>query len=243
MLLLVVGCNVNEKKCPTVNSCKNGTMEDAWYVFGQDTFVNDEMRLKEKFQIIVDTMRKPINFISFTEAYAKEQNLDLETNYIYLEDEQFLSAEEKEERYEQIRINYGLEADTIHERNNSKDLLVWIINNTKDTVEIQMQDWSFICIKEAKNKCNEWKPVEFWKTSFCGNSYYYEAIPPQVIKQFVANRFEGDMRVEMRFKLLGKTEYYYSNNFWGTIDSCSFQKDSTEDIQIFKMEKPLNLVI
>lgn len=243
ILLLLIGCNLNKENCLITDSCENGTMKDAWYVHGQDTVINVEMKLEEKFQIIVDTIRQPMNFISFNESSAREQNSKLETEYIYLEDEEILSDKEKNEKYEQIRIDYGLEADTIHEINNNKELLVWIINNTKDTVEIQMQDWSFICIKEAKNECNEWKPIEYWEFSFCGNSYYYEGIPPQKIKQFVANRLEGEMRVEMRFKLLGKKEFYYSNSFWGTVDKCTFQKDTTVSKQKYMLEKPLRLVM
>lgn len=242
-LLLLISCNFNEENCLTTISCENGKRKDAWYVFGQDTVVNAEMKFEEKFQIIVDTTRKPINFISFNEKSAREQNLNLETKYIYLEDEEILSTRAKEEKYEEIRIDYGLRADTIHKINNNKDLLVWIVNNTDDTVQIQMQDWSFICIKEAMNECKEWKPIEYWEFSFCGNSYYYEGIPPQKIKQFVANRFEGNLQVEMRFKLLGKRKFYYSNSFWGTIDECSFQKDSTGNQQNYLLEKPLRLVM
>lgn len=243
MLLLLISCQSDKENCVRTKLCKNGTMKEAWYVYGQDTIVNSEMKLEEKFQIIVDTNRTPVNFISFNEESAREQNLNLETEYIYLEDEETLSDEEKKEKYEQLRIEYGLEADTIHEINNNKELLIWIVNNTIDTVEIQMQDWSFICIKEAKNECNEWQPVEYWEFSFCGNSYYYEGIPPKIIKQFVSNRFEGEMKVEMRFKLLGKKEFHYSNSFWGTIDKCSFQKDSLEKRQKYMLEKPLRLAM
>lgn len=241
VLLLLVGCNKNKENCSTAIVCKNGTMKDAWYVYGQDTIMDKTMVFEEKFQIVVDTMRQPTNFVSFSEKYAREEFSNVDAEY-YLEDEELLSDEEKEKRYEQIRLEYGLEADTIHEINNNKELLVWIVNNSKDTVQIQMQDWSFICIKEAKNECNEWKPIEYWEFSFCGNSYYYEEIPPKNIKQFVTNRFEGDFWVEIRFKLLGKKEFYHSNSFWGTIDKCSFQIDSTEKIEKYMLEKPLILV-
>lgn len=243
--LLLVSCQFNENQCLRIDSrCTNGTMKEAWYEYGLDTVVTREIEFNEGFQIVVDTMRKPIDFISFTENYAREQNADLKTEFLYLgEDEEQLSDKEKKERYEEIRINYGLEADSIHQKNNEKDLLVWIVNNSNDTVELQMQDWSFICVKEAKNGCGEWKSVEYWEFSFCGNSYYYQPIFPRVIKQFAANRFEGDIEAELRFKLLGKEKLYYSNSFWGTIEECAFQIDTIEDRQKYMLEKPLKLVI
>jgi len=39
ILLLLIGCNSNKENCIVTNSCKNGKMKDAWYVYGQDTIV------------------------------------------------------------------------------------------------------------------------------------------------------------------------------------------------------------
>ncbi|MFK8104255.1 MAG: hypothetical protein AB8G15_17135 [Saprospiraceae bacterium] len=130
--------------------------------------------------------------------------------------------------------------DTIPTLNNKREILVSLVNNTKDTMQIMMQAWSIICIKEAKNSCHEWKSIEYFERS-PDEVFYYKKINPQSINSFLTNRFMGNKRVEMRFKLLAKERFYYSNSFWGTIEACAFQLDTTDNRLKYRLEESLIL--
>ena len=42
-----------------------------------------------------------------------------------------------------------------------------------DTVQsVRQQDGTVRMIQEAKDSSGEWKPIEFWQNTSCGNSYY-----------------------------------------------------------------------
>ncbi|MNE57953.1 hypothetical protein D3C80_1529510 [compost metagenome] len=105
---------------------------------------------------------------------------------------------------------------------------VWLINNSSDTIEVQMQDGSYVCILEAKNKSHKWKPIEFWRFSRCGNSYYSKRFLPKTANSFLAIHLnKGEYKTKLRYKLLGADKFYYSNEFDGQIEYCQFLEDSS----------------
>ena len=135
---------------------------------------------------------------------------------------------QKFEKLEKQKISYRQQADSAHIKNNQGQNQVWIINNSKDTVTIQMQDWSFICVLQAKTKGGQWYPIQYWRFSTCGNSYYSKHFPPKTANSFVTKLpNEGDYKTKIRYKLLGADKFFYSNEFDGRINYCEFVEDST----------------
>jgi hypothetical protein len=219
----------NKKVIEEVFDCKKGEMTPAWYEHGIDEPIPNINGLTNGFIIVVDTRNKATNFISFDEDYSRGQATGLDTNDLYWTDNwDKLTTKQKLEKVKQERNSYLIQADSVHILNNQGQQQVWIINNSNDTVPIQMQDWSFICVLQAKSKSGQWYPIQFWRFSDCGNSYYLKHFPPKTANSFITKLpDEGDYKTKLRYKLLGADKFYYSNEFEGKINYCEFVEDST----------------
>jgi hypothetical protein len=212
-------------------NCTKGLMKNAWYEHGIDENIPPIKNLSNDFIILVDTNLKATNFISFEEDYSRTQSKELDTSYLSLldtEDWEKLSVKQKLEKLAEQKISYKEQADSSHIKNNQGQNQIWIINNTSDTVSIQMQDWSYICILQGLTKGGQWLPIQYWRFSTCGNSYYDKHFPPKTANSFITRiPNKGDYETKLRFKLLGTDKFYYSNAFIGKINYCDFVEDST----------------
>lgn len=221
-----------EKKTFDENfKCTKGLMKGAWYEHGIDETIPPIKNLRSGFFILVDTNYKATNFISFDEDYSRTKSKTLDTSFLSLlnpEDWEKFSLEEKLEKLSEQKVSYKQQADSAHIKNNQGQNQIWIINNTTDTVSIQMQDWSYICILQGLTKGGQWFPIQYWRFSTCGNSYYDKHFPPKTVNSFITTiPKKGDYETKLRFKLLGIDKFYYSNEFTGNINYCDFVEDST----------------
>jgi hypothetical protein len=239
--LTLISCKTrkNEPKC------SKGLMNRAYHEHGVDTSIPEIKGLQDKFVVLVDTNILAHNFISFKEDYARLQSVDTFEATIYMDDAERAKLTSKQIR--EILNKNKKEADSIHEVNNNGQQLVWLINNSKDTITLQMQDWLYICILEALDLNSEWRPIEYWRFSNCGNSYYNKRLLPKTANSFVISIPKiGNYKTKLRFKLLGMDKFYYSNPFNGNIDYCSFIEDSStyeRGKPHYKLEKLINLEI
>lgn len=224
--------NQQDKKLFKENfNCTTGLMKSAWYEHGIDEKIPPIKNLSNDFVILVDTNFKATNFISFDEDYSRTQANELDTAYLSLldpEEWEKLSAKQKIEKLAEQKISYKQQADSAHIKNNQGQNQVWVINNTTDTVSIQMQDWSYICVLQGLTKGGQWFPIQYWRFSTCGNSYHDKRFPPKTANSFITTiPNKGDYETKFRFKLLGTDKFYYSNEFTGKINYCDFVEDST----------------
>ena len=211
-------------------NCETGLMKSAWYEFGADESIPPIKNLKSDFIILVDTNFKARNFISYNEDYCRTESINLDTSFLKIGQEnwELMSAIEKQEKIAEQKISYKQQADSAHTKNNNGQIQIWIINNTADTVSIQMQDWSYICILQGLTKGGQWFPIQYWRFSKCGNSYSDKQIPPKIANSFITTIPNiGDYETKLRFKLLGSDRFYYSNEFTGKINYCDFVEGST----------------
>lgn len=254
LIFLITGCanKQSEKKKIVAETfdCRTGQMEPAWYEHGIDEPIPNIKELQNEFIIIVDTNFKATNFISFDEDYSRERSTKLDTSDLnWTDDWGKLTTKQKLEKVNQEKKSYLIQADSAHILNNQGQQQVWIINNSKDTVTIQMQDWSFICVLQAKTKGGQWYPIQYWRFSTCGNSYYSKHFPPKTANSFITKLpNEGDYKTKLRYKLLGADKFFYSNEFDGRINYCEFVEDSTnynnrrgEPQPHFKLDSLINL--
>lgn len=240
-----------EKVMAETFDCKTGIMKPAWYEHGIDESIPTIQGLQNGFIIVVDTNNKTKNFISFDEEYSRRLSTELDTSVLDKTDGwEKLSNKQKIEKVKQERKSYLIQADSSHIKNNQGQQQVWIVNNSKDTVTIQMQDWSFICVLQTKAKSGQWYPIQYWRFSTCGNSYYVKQFPPKTANSFITKLpDEGDYKTKLRYKLLGTEKFYYSNEFDGKIKYCEFVEASTnyndrrETPKLhFKLDSLINLV-
>jgi hypothetical protein len=197
--------------------------------------------IKNEFIILVKPELKIRNFVSIIEKYKRSQSVNVDTSGFYLIKKNWkrLSAEEKIEVIKNEKIINRIEADSIHKVNNSNHQMVYIANYTDHYVAVQMQDWSFICILEAIDKNKEWKPIQFWSFSKCGNSYNLKNFAPKTANYFIAPQINsGDYKTSLRYKLLGNDGFYYSNTFTGNINYCQFFEENprTDQYRAYKLE-------
>jgi hypothetical protein len=225
--------------------CSNGLMDRAHYEHGVDTSIPKIKGLKNEFVILIDTNIQAHDFVSFHEDYARRRTVDTFEALLYANEAENTKLTKKQ--IAEILSKNKSEADSIHQVNNNGQQLVWLINNSRDTISLQMQDWLYICILEALDLNNEWRPIEYWRFSNCGNSYYNKRLLPKTANSFITSIPQnGNYKTKLRFKLLGLNRFYYSNLFSGNIDYCSFSEDSSRYERgkpHYKLEKLINLEI
>lgn len=108
-------------------------------------------------------------------------------------------------------------------RNYIQAFPVFIYNPSKDTVYLDQQDGRVIMIQEAKDENGVWKPIEFWRYSWCGNSYGAEGLLPNALAVVKVFKYDGDFETEIRLKLKNGDKIIYSDSFKGTINKSQFE--------------------
>tara|TARA_R110002012_G_scaffold306153_1_gene510666 strand:- start:643 stop:1326 length:684 start_codon:yes stop_codon:yes gene_type:complete len=139
-----------------------------------------------------------------------------------------LSLKLKEKIKEQSKFEN--EINLILEKNNDSLYSIYVFNKTTDSLKISSQDWHLFLIQEAKNQNGEWKPIEYWRYSWCGNSYLTDKLDPNGILKTESKVYKGSFETQIRFKLLNDNKIYYSNSIAGFVDLTQFQipNDITE---------------
>lgn len=95
---------------------------------------------------------------------------------------------------------------------------VYIQNNTSNTVSISHQDYKIYILQEAIDKNGVWKPIEYWESSDCGNSFGEIKIEPNGIIETKSTEYNGNFKTKIRFKLSENNKVYYSNPIMGNIN-------------------------
>jgi hypothetical protein len=113
-------------------------------------------------------------------------------------------------------------------RNYVKAYPVFIRNISKDTVHIDNQDGALFLIQEAKNELGEWKPIEYWIYSTCGNSYASTSIGQNDILILKKVNYQGAFETDMRLKLRTNNKIIYSKSYKGSINIEQFELDNLD---------------
>lgn len=214
------------------NACSKGLMNTEWHERGIDEPIPTTIKLKEGFTILVDTNLKAKNFISFDENYRREKSKKIDTiSFTYWkrpDDWDKLRTSQKINSVKKEINRLKQEADTIHIRNNKNQIQVWLLNNSNNVVKLQMEDECYVCVLQAKTRKGQWQPIQYWKFSDCGNSYSVKHILPKTANSFIMKiPNNGNYKTKLRFKMLGRYQFYYSNEFSGKIDYCEFFEDKS----------------
>lgn len=99
---------------------------------------------------------------------------------------------------------------------------VFIINHTDTINLLSLEDGDVTIIQEARNPKGEWKPIEYWMFSFCGNSYHYCILPANSFALIKTPIYKGEFKTEIRLKMLDDEKIYYSNSFNGSVNLSQF---------------------
>lgn len=168
--------------------------------------------------IEIDTIQKEskIELIADTN---QELSIDLE-NFSFPPSPVVLKGNKYE--IDEVKTDSVFEIWKKRPRNYVKAYPVFIRNTSKDTIHIDNQDGALFIIQEAKNKIGEWKPIEYWVYSTCGNSYAYTSLGPNDILVLKKVRYQGSFETEMRLKLRTNNKLVYSKPFKGSVNNEQF---------------------
>lgn len=101
---------------------------------------------------------------------------------------------------------------------------VLLINSTGLSMPLDASDSRLHILREALDVDGEWKSIEYFPQSWCGNSYHRVTLPSNHYWSFAAPVYSGTDSVQMRF-VLDRGESIapiYSNTFAGSIQREQF---------------------
>lgn len=105
----------------------------------------------------------------------------------------------------------------------------YLVNTTNSTFTAKRQDGSLIMIQEALDKEGNWKPIEYWVYSGCGNSYFYPLkLDSGKCVLVPIKKYAGNFKTKIRLKFKYSKAVMYSTPFEGAIDEAQFNKETDE---------------
>jgi hypothetical protein len=99
---------------------------------------------------------------------------------------------------------------------------LYLINQTKDTVEIPIREGRLKLVQQAVNPEGAWQDLDVLASFFCGNSFSKYSIPPAAYQIFAAPFFKGSYSTKFRFKLYLADTELYSNSYTGRMNPDQF---------------------
>jgi len=160
-------------------------------------------------------------FILLLTLDLNAQTSEMETNKNRI-DRQFVSSSVVKEKINEQSKSEN-EINLILEKSNDSLYSIYIFNKTTDSIKISIQDWHLFLIQEAKNENGDWKPIEYWKYSWCGNSYLSNKLEPNGILKTESKVYSGNFETQIRFKLLNDDKVFYSNSMAGYVNLSQFK--------------------
>jgi hypothetical protein len=220
---------------------KTDSMERAWFPF---QLIDGIKILDNKNLIIADTNNKPVNFISSEELVKKKLASEepWSENFFKEYKSKEFSSYKAYLKHHQRELKYWDSLAVVeHHIANNMDMTVWIQNQTRDTILFPIQDGSLIGIIEALDN-KEWKPIQYWWFSWCGNSYEDLALAPNSSIQIGLNNKIGDFKTKMRLKIHGHDTMHFSNEFPGWINKNSFLLSKATKLEILEDKERISFL-
>lgn len=200
-------------------------MQRAWYEYSTDGGTPPTASTGS-FTMLANTSRKTVNFVSEMEQYYRQQAIILDTSYMHLIGPwRGLTVSQKYAIVTRKQKVYSRRADSLHAVNNQGHALIWLVNNSAAPVVLGTQDGSVFCVLQALDRNQQWRPVQYWQYSGCGNSYIARYLRPEEHLSLLAKiPCQGDFKTKLRYKLAGIKRFYYSNEFEGRIGYSEFSE-------------------
>jgi hypothetical protein len=124
--------------------------------------------------------------------------------------------------------------DEIVDFRKRKAILLRLVNRTEKTVDFAACDSSLYIVQEALDSKGQWKALERFPETGCGNSFHRVFLEPDEFWEFFALPRAGSFKTRLRFRLeLGGESgiaaggsALYSNEYEGGIDPSAFVPDA-----------------
>lgn len=104
---------------------------------------------------------------------------------------------------------------------------VIITNLSKKPLKVTREDHLLMMIQEAKDPDGQWRPIEHWIHSWCGNSYWVQDLPARSVLVASVPYYDGDFATQLRIKIKNGDIISYSNAYEGNINLEQFNYQPT----------------
>jgi hypothetical protein len=198
-------------------------LESISYVYQNTSTTKTTIQLfdlryyNDSFRLIPDSLPFSLtNNVELHVDYSQEFTIKYEDNYI-----PFPSGTDE---FGNVIPKYHSTYDSI------KIFPAYIVNYTDSLQGIENHDGRIIMIQEALNPQNEWRPVEYFSYSGCGNSFGITSLDTNCYIMFGVNKYKGDFKTKLRVRLRTNGNTIISNEYSGYINKSQFKEREDESI-------------
>lgn len=103
-----------------------------------------------------------------------------------------------------------------------RGMTLLLVNTTNSSKPFEASDSRLSIVQEALDKQGRWRPIEFFYSSFCGNSHHKVFLGPKEYWSFAVPRYKGTFKTKLRFRLSQEKTNLLSNEFEGSINPGQF---------------------
>ncbi|MBS1723600.1 MAG: hypothetical protein JSS66_11670 [Armatimonadetes bacterium] len=100
--------------------------------------------------------------------------------------------------------------------------LVALANGTKETLWFSAEDSVIGVVRQAQDVTGQWKPVEYWGGSDCGNSFHHVALLSGRCWVWNVPQAKAGVTTKNRYAFFGQKEPLYSNEFDAKVEATDF---------------------
>lgn len=147
---------------------------------------------------------------------AKAQQSEMSVNQNQFNSD-FTASSELQEQFRIIEKSNN-EFKLVAKSKDNEKISVFVQNNTTEIIWLSHQDNQIYILQEAMDKNGLWKPIEYWESSDCGNSFGQIKIEPNGIIETKSTKYQGSFNTKIRFKLSTDEKAVYSNTLDGSIN-------------------------
>lgn len=116
---------------------------------------------------------------------------------------------------------------------------LYLVNTTNAPIELKASDSRLYIITEALDEKNEWKPITYLPSSWCGNSYHRVMLDTGEYWSFDVPVFKGSFKTKLRYTLLlGERETISSNEIVAYLNPGQFDPIRKEGHQAVNVMDP-----
>jgi hypothetical protein len=127
--------------------------------------------------------------------------------------------------------------DEVVDFRNRKAVLIRLINRTEKTKVFSACDSSLYIVQEALDSQGQWKPLERFPDTFCGNSFHRVILEPNEYWEFFAIQRSGRFKTKLRFRFEPGGEEgiaagggtLFSNEYEGSIEPSAFVRAANRE--------------
>lgn len=213
--------------------CEKETREPIVEAVGSSK-INDSISDKAKYLTSCTMLSNnyPIEFISSDDTSLKPQRMRsiIDTAYslitTFKNTKLSLNVDTTNElSLMYIDINFHDSIQT-YDTNYYKSYRGYITNTSKSITKLETEGSSVQLIQEALDPIGNWRPIEYWSYSFCGNSYHEYLVMPGDLIMIKIPKYNGEFHTKLRLRMQNDREIYISQPFNGNI--CMSQFDTIE---------------